>query len=125
MKILLEGDLKDFQREHLVQWSQTDPDAAKKYADFISYYSLISNEISSRFDPEVGSSSDSQFDRALCHAVNSGSKADMDCNVSLKGVDVTPSRRVVILDDEDINTQFMPAKTDLSISRHNLSYQMK
>jgi hypothetical protein len=36
--LLLEGDLTDSQRDHLVKWSTTDPDAAEKYADFIRYY---------------------------------------------------------------------------------------
>jgi hypothetical protein len=109
--LLLEDDLKDFQKERLIEWSQADPDAPKKYADFSSYYSIISIEIASGVDPEVGSSSDSQFDQALCQAVNSGSPGDMDSNVSLDGFDTTE----VLSNKKEDTVAGFPASMDNNI----------
>lgn len=66
---LLENDLTDSQRDHLIEWSQRDPGAVTIYHDFLRTYSIISHEISSRVEINDGASSDTQFDQAVWEAL--------------------------------------------------------
>lgn len=62
---LLENDLTDSQRDCLVEWSKSDPNAVAVYHDFLKAYSALSYEISSSVKPDYGTSADTQFDQAL------------------------------------------------------------
>lgn len=63
--LLLENDLTDSQRDYLIEWSQTEPNAAKIYHEFLRSYSVICSEISARVEREYGTSVDTLFDNAL------------------------------------------------------------
>jgi hypothetical protein len=62
---LLENDLTDSQRDRLIEWSKSDPNAVAIYHDFLQSYSAISYEVSSSVRPDYGTSADTQFDQAL------------------------------------------------------------
>jgi hypothetical protein len=67
--LLTESDLIDSQRNHLVKWSRSDPDAVNIYHDFLRDYSMVCNEFSGRVEIEYGTSSDTQFDQAVWSAL--------------------------------------------------------
>lgn len=71
--LLLENDLTDTQRNELIRWSQTDPDATTIYHDFLRDYSIVSHQIGDGI--EYGPSFDTEFDRSLWAALSEYEKA--------------------------------------------------
>lgn len=66
---LLDNDLDDEQRELLVEWSRTDPDAVSVYQAFLQDYTIIKTQVASQVEQGYGSSQDSLFDEAVWDAL--------------------------------------------------------
>ena len=60
-----ENDINDEQREKLLAWAQSDPNASKVYWDFAKDIAIIRTQIAGQIRIEDGASGDQGFDQAF------------------------------------------------------------
>ena len=86
---LVDNQLNNQEREFILEWSRTNPDAVRIYSNFMQDYALVQKQISSMVDKEYGSSEDSEFDAAVLDALKDSEENAPMLEISKKQTEIS------------------------------------